>query len=75
MQWWLISPALVRHIKINKEIKRDFLSKEMKDSRIKPNEELSGVLFFNQINKDEKVAISLINIDTGEKLLFEFSKK
>ena len=47
----------------------------MKDSRIKPNEELSGVLFFNQINKDEKVAISLINIDTGEKLLFEFSKK
>ena len=67
-------PALVRHCKINRKVKQDFLSKEIKDSKIKPKEELSGALFFNQINKGEKVVIPLFNIDTGEKLLFEFSK-
>lgn len=67
-------PAIVRNEKMNQEIKNDYLNKEIKDSLIKPKEELSGVIFFNQINKDEKVVIPLFNRDSGEKLLFEFSK-
>ncbi len=70
----IFPPAIIRNEKINREIKEDFLSKEIKDSQIKPKEELSGVIFFNQINKSEKVVIPLFNKDTGEKLLFEFSK-
>lgn len=70
----IFPPAIVRNNKINQEIRKDYLSKEIKDSQIKPKEELSGTIFFNQINKDEKVVIPLFNQDTGEKLLFEFSK-
>ena len=67
-------PALVRNHKINEEIKEDFSSKEIKDSQIKSKEELSGVVFFNQINKGGKIIIPLFNKDTGDKILFEFSK-
>ncbi len=70
----IFPPALVRNNKINREIKEDFLQQEIKDAKVKQNEELRGIVFFNQINKGDKFIIPLFTIDTNEKILFEFIK-
>ena len=57
--------------KINKQIEQDFVAKDFHGGIVKPNNDVSGFLFF-ELEKDRKdlsgleIKISAVNVDTGK---------
>lgn len=62
----------MRIVKINNNIRKDYLAKEIADAFVQPDSVLSGVMFINPLKSGEKFSIPLINRKNGERLVFEF---
>lgn len=58
---------------INAKKNHKYLSKEIADDFIYPQNIKKGIMFFSQLKKTGKLIIPLINKDTGERITFEFS--
>ena len=67
-------PLYVRIHKINDNIRKDYLAKEIVDVYVEPGRILSGVIFINPFKSGEKLNIPLINRKDGKRLVFEFQK-
>ncbi|MDP8266440.1 MAG: hypothetical protein P9M07_05780 [Candidatus Aceula meridiana] len=65
-------PLHVRIIKINDNIRKDYLAKEIVDVSVEPNSDISGVMFIHPLESGEKFRIPLINRKDGSRLVFEF---
>jgi len=72
--FFLWPPVLVRSRKINREMREDFIEKEIKDSSILPKTDLTGMFFVSPMKSGEKLTIQLINRETSERVVFEFNK-
>lgn len=65
--------ALKESATINLKKKNSYLSKELVDDFIYPQQVKKGFLFFSPFKKTGRLIIPLINGKTGEKITFEFS--
>ncbi len=71
--WGSSLPSVRKKLAIMNEKKRySYLSKEIVDDFIYPQQVKKGFLFFSLLKKTERLIIPLINRDTGEKITFEF---
>jgi len=57
---------------MNEKKRYSFLSKEIVDDFIYPQQVKKGFLFFSQFKKTDRLIIPLVNRDTGEQITFEF---
>lgn len=71
---WAVGDGIASS-KANKHLRADYESKEIADGSIRPMQSKHGVLYAPVLKSGEEINITLIEMETKEKIVFRFTKE